>query len=768
MRKVFKYLAWLFAGLAVVFSIALVVLLNIDFNNYKTAIEERVQAATGRSLAIGGRLDVDLGFTTRVAVGDVRFGNAPGGSRDTMLELGRLEVDVDLLSLLTDTPYVRRFLLRDLDLLVENDATGRSNLEFTPPPPADAAAGTAAADPAPARSRPSGSPVLPVVREADISNLRIAYKATPKAAEQRLEIASLTVRGGDSGKEPVKIALSGNADGAPLALRGETGSWEDLKNPAQPWPVALNGDLAGLKLAVNGGIARPLQGRGIDITVTAETAEIGGLSRITLPLAGTRVPALGPLRLALALSGDAGRDLSLRDLDLQLGNGQPLSLSVTGAVTLQERLPVPDLNIVFETPDLSGLSRAAGTPLPPLRPLTAALHIGGDGQGLFTASDIALTFGRNSLTGGASLDMRGRPALDLSLAGKTLLLDDLLQALGGASGGAGTGKTAGGGASGAQKAAPARLIPGAPLDLAGLRLADARISLALDRLQRGQGFLAPVRLTAALKDGVLTLPEFSMTDGGGGALTARLELDARRAETGLKAGVTATAMGAANLMRLAGQPGLLEGPLMFDTSLAATGGSPRALAAALDGHVRLKMLDGQLNVNEIRRLAGDAATTGLALLFGNATAGKTPLYCMVADYGVVKGVATARTLVLDAGSSTVTGVGGVDLNTEKLDITVIPHGLLGGAVPLVVRGTLAAPEAGPGRVSLGKLLPGLGGGGAMAHVGDPALTAADSPCVNLRPGSQRGLAAPVGEAAGKAMEKTGKALGGFLKKVTGQ
>ncbi len=195
MRKIFKYLAWFLVGLAALVLIALAVLLNIDFNNYKSVIEQRTEAATGRSLKIGGRLDVDLGLTTSVAVSDVRFGNAPGGSRDTMLELGRLEVEVDLFSLLTSTPYVRRLLLKDVDLLVENDASGRSNLELVP---AAATSGTGAAD-APAAApeqEKAGGLLLPILREADISNIRIRYKASPNAPEKLLEITSLAIQGG--------------------------------------------------------------------------------------------------------------------------------------------------------------------------------------------------------------------------------------------------------------------------------------------------------------------------------------------------------------------------------------------------------------------------------------------------------------------------------------------------------------------------------------------------------------------------------------------
>ncbi len=544
-----------------------------------------------------------------------------------------------------------------------------------------------------------------------------------------------------------------------------------MKSRSQPWPVSLNGDLAGLKLAVAGSIANPLQGQGLDITVNAETAEVGGLSRLTLPLTGAAVPALGPLKVALALRGDAGRNLLVQDINLELGNGTPLMLSVTGAAALEKGLPAPDLKIAFRTPDLSGLSKVAGAPLPALRPVALAAHVTGDGQGGINADQINLTLGRNSLTGTASVKAGARPSVGLALAGDTFLLDDLLDALGNGKSGSEGG---GGGASGSGTAAAGgqdRLIPATPLDLSALRMADAHFSLALAKLQLARGFFAPVRISASLKDGVLTLPEFSMTDNGGGVLTARLELDARSANTGVKTAINANRMATANLLQLAGQPGLIDGPVALDAELAANGGSLRALAAALNGHIRLDVTNGQLNVEEIRRLAGSAATTGMAALFGNAKEGQTPLYCMVADYKVEKGLATVRTLVLDAGSSTVTGKGTVDLGTEKLDMTIVPHGLLGGAVSVVVRGSLSAPEVGAGKISLNKLLPGLGGEkDAVADIGDLALVAANSPCVNLRPGSKRQTAAEnaAGKAVDKAVEKGGKAVGDLLKKAIGQ
>src|SRR5262245_55116524 len=92
-------------GLAVLLVVtlggAVVLVMSIDFNQYKGLVAEQVKKATGRELSIAGDFKLALSLTPAVAVANVSLANFAGGSRPQMVTLKRLEVQMQLLPLLS-------------------------------------------------------------------------------------------------------------------------------------------------------------------------------------------------------------------------------------------------------------------------------------------------------------------------------------------------------------------------------------------------------------------------------------------------------------------------------------------------------------------------------------------------------------------------------------------------------------------------------------------------------------------------------------------
>ena len=109
---------------------AIIVVMNIDFNQYKDLIAEKVKEATGRSLVIDGDIKLELSLSPSLAVDGVKFENAPWGSRPQMATVDKFSAQVALLPLLTKTVEVNYVLLSGADILIERDAKGRANFEF--------------------------------------------------------------------------------------------------------------------------------------------------------------------------------------------------------------------------------------------------------------------------------------------------------------------------------------------------------------------------------------------------------------------------------------------------------------------------------------------------------------------------------------------------------------------------------------------------------------------------------------------------------------
>jgi uncharacterized protein involved in outer membrane biogenesis len=106
------------------------ILKSVDFNSYRGLIAERVEAATGRKLVIGGDIELAVSLTPTAAVNDVTFANVAGGSRPAMASLKRLEAEMELLPLLSGEVRVKRIVLVGADILLETDKDGRGNWVF--------------------------------------------------------------------------------------------------------------------------------------------------------------------------------------------------------------------------------------------------------------------------------------------------------------------------------------------------------------------------------------------------------------------------------------------------------------------------------------------------------------------------------------------------------------------------------------------------------------------------------------------------------------
>ncbi len=124
MRTVFKVVAVLVVGLVATIA---AILTSIDPNDYRAPLIAQVERATGRTLSIGGEMDLSIGLTPAITARDVSFANAAWGSRADMLQLEEFAVEVELWPLLSGDVRIERLVLTGLDVLLEVDADGRGN-----------------------------------------------------------------------------------------------------------------------------------------------------------------------------------------------------------------------------------------------------------------------------------------------------------------------------------------------------------------------------------------------------------------------------------------------------------------------------------------------------------------------------------------------------------------------------------------------------------------------------------------------------------------
>ena len=120
-------------ALAVVFALVVgagaYLLSRIDKNALVREAQAAVKEATGRTLKIGGKVDLRIFFKPAIVAEYIRFSNASWGSRPDMVRARRLEVELARIPLLTGTIRFDRLVIIEPDVLLETARSVRAAIE---------------------------------------------------------------------------------------------------------------------------------------------------------------------------------------------------------------------------------------------------------------------------------------------------------------------------------------------------------------------------------------------------------------------------------------------------------------------------------------------------------------------------------------------------------------------------------------------------------------------------------------------------------------
>ena len=299
----FKIAAALLVALLVT---AVAVIYNLDLGAYKADITAAVKDATGRELVIEGDFRPRLGLTPAVAVDRVRFANAPWGSRPDMAKIESFRAEIELLPILLGELRIKRVVLVGADILLETKADGGGNWVMGAP------------DAAPAEPSTGGPGTIPTVHLVSIEKSRLVYRNGRTGRSTVFKVDRLRARAENAGA-PLKISFRGAYDKAPVNLDGTVGSLAKVISGTDALPFDFTASAGGARIAAKGVIAKPLEAKGISIAVSAEGEDLAALT----PLAGQKVPSVGPWRLAATVS-DAARGWALKEIAASVGRSSLL------------------------------------------------------------------------------------------------------------------------------------------------------------------------------------------------------------------------------------------------------------------------------------------------------------------------------------------------------------------------------------------------------------------------------------------------------------
>src|SRR5215470_1733749 len=132
MMKLLKWVGIVVVVLVVLVVGAVLVLPQfISVDTYKDKLIAEVKSATGRDLKISGPVHLSVLPHLAIDAQQVSFSNAAGAQSKDMMTLGSLQVELELIPLLSKTVVVDRFVLKDPVIALEVDKQGKPNWDFS-------------------------------------------------------------------------------------------------------------------------------------------------------------------------------------------------------------------------------------------------------------------------------------------------------------------------------------------------------------------------------------------------------------------------------------------------------------------------------------------------------------------------------------------------------------------------------------------------------------------------------------------------------------
>lgn len=405
-------------------------------------------------------------------------------------------------------------------------------------------------------------------------------------------------------------------------------------------------------------------------------------------------------------------------------SGVGSTLIADGSITRPFDLGRFTATLSLEGRDLADLYLLTGITTPNTPPYRLSGTLKRDDT-LFTFNDFSGRVGTSDLSGDLKVDKVGdRRRVDADLRSNLLDIDDLSAVLGG------TPRVTASGDTVTTSGAGAKLLPTAPLNVERLRVMDGTLTYRAARVKRNELDIRQVDLGADLKDGVLSLDPVSF-DFNRGSLNGTARINANRDTPWTTADFRLRGYPLESIIPARDGAPVVTGSALGRAKLEGPGASVHDFAANSNGTISLVVPQGRMRA-AFAELLGINVTAGLGKLLSGDT-GTSEIRCAVADFTVRRGIATARTFVIDTTPVLAKGTGTINLGAETMNLridgeTKQPR-LIRLWSPITVRGPLTAPKVG------------IEGGAVAGQIGiGAALGALINPLVALLPFVDPGLA----------------------------
>ncbi|MBV9756990.1 MAG: AsmA family protein [Alphaproteobacteria bacterium] len=382
------------------------------------------------------------------------------------------------------------------------------------------------------------------------------------------------------------------------------------------------------------------------------------------------------------------------------------SLAVNGGVAATDPSGATSLKIAAKIPDLALLGPLVHRTLPALKDVALDAEVANRGAHLLDGvviKGIKLAMPQADLTGSAVIGLGGtRPVLFAVLSAKHVDLDALAGAEPGPAPAAAAPAPAPAGAGGAAPPAPAAPAPTGhttvlsdrQLPIDRLRQADAEMKITVGQLVAGGAEMRNVIAHFRLTNGHLHVAPLEGL-GPAGAFDVVFDFNPNQPNTPVSFAAHAPGIPLKPLLAAFGLPGDASGALELDADLKSAGDTPHAIAAGVNGHLGIALVDGAVD-NRVLAAAVEPLLRNAKLpdaVVGNG--GRSDVRCLALRADATRGAVALRALMLDMAHFRLAGGGNLNLADETLALRLRPLLKLGGSgvtVPVQLDGPWLAPR----------------------------------------------------------------------------
>jgi len=201
-----------------ILTIALLYLNFADLSGWRDTVAGIISDSLGRELTIAGEFEPDIGLTTRLVAGSITLANADWSDDPYMVSADRLEIEIDLLSLLFGPITIHDVEITGARVLFELNADGRLNWDFESNGSSDG----------------GGGEVELVLEHVLANDLQLAYRKSSRMDSLEAAIGRLESTADERGM--LDLDLVGSIGGTPVEISGRLGTFIGLiKGISQTW-----------------------------------------------------------------------------------------------------------------------------------------------------------------------------------------------------------------------------------------------------------------------------------------------------------------------------------------------------------------------------------------------------------------------------------------------------------------------------------------------------------------------------------------------------